>query len=143
MPKNPIHAEALRKLVSLIYKLSLENYIISSENPLTLGDSEPEPDIAILPPGDYSQNHPTTALLVAEVSNTTLSFDRRKAAVYAKGNIPEYIILNLNDRKIEWYRSPKDGSYTEIRILSHDEKFVSTAMENLSFSLDELLPTEQ
>lgn len=139
MPKNPIHSEILRRLNRLLYDILSKEYVISSENPVTLGNSEPGPDISILPPGDYSSSHPNFALLVVEISNSSLSLDRSKAQIYAKGNIPEYILINLIDQKIEFYRNPKDGAYTEIRILSKDEIVQSQSIPELRFSLDQFL----
>jgi Uma2 family endonuclease len=53
---------------------------------------------------------PTTALLVVEVADETLAFDReRKAGLYAKAGIPEYCIVNLADRALEVYRDPAGG----------------------------------
>jgi len=102
-------------------------------------NSEPEPDIAILIPGDNSQNHPNSAQLIIEIANTSLSFDRKKASIYAKGNVPEYVIINLIDHKMESYKSPKDGVYTEVRILSRSEEFSSNSVQGLSFSLESIL----
>ena len=51
---------------------------------------------------DYA-DHPTTALLVIEVSDTTLRLDRRKAGLYASAGVPEYWIVNLIDRCLEVY----------------------------------------
>lgn len=137
MTKNPIHSDVLRSLFDFIkQKVSLP---VLKEDPLTIGNSEPEPDIAIVPEGDYSKEHPKSALLVIEVSNTTLNFDRKKASVYAKGNIPEFLIINLIDYKMEIYRSPKEGIYTEIKILSKEEMFTSKSVEGLQFSLSDFI----
>ena len=139
MPKNPIHSEILRRILKFLYTTITDELQISSENPLTLSHSEPEPDIAILPPGDYSQAHPHSALLVLEVANTSLKMDRRKAGIYAKGKIPEYVLVNLLEEKLEIYKLPKEGIYTEIKILSKDELFTSEIIKNLSFSLNSFL----
>jgi Uma2 family endonuclease len=72
-------------------------------------DSEPEPDLAVVvgTPRDYRAHHPTTAVLIMEVSDTTLAFDRRqKGSLYARAGILDYWILNLNRRMLEVYRSP-------------------------------------
>ncbi len=83
---------------------------VRSQGPLTLGpDSEPEPDAAVVrgTARDYVKTHPSTAVLVAEVSDTTLAFDReRKSPLYAKAGIPEYWIVNLVDRLLEVHRDP-------------------------------------
>ncbi len=79
------------------------------EDPLRLGDSEPFPDIAIVPgkPSDYRQQHPTTALLVIEIADTSLEYDRtEKMSLYASVGIPEYWIVNLVERCLEVYREP-------------------------------------
>ena len=76
LPKNPIHSEILRRIMKFLYSLESNEILISSENPITLNNSEPEPDIAILLPGDYSKSHPHAALLVLEVSNPSLSLDK-------------------------------------------------------------------
>jgi Uma2 family endonuclease len=58
-------------------------------------------------PRDYAAAHPTTALLVVEVSETTLRYDREaKGSLYAAAGIPEYWILNLVDRQLEMHRDP-------------------------------------
>ena len=62
-----------------------------------------------------------------------------KASIYARGNVPEFIIINLVDYKMESYKSPKEGIYTEIRILSRGEEFSSSAVQGLIFSLDSIL----
>lgn len=69
-------------------------------------DSEPEPDLAVVPgePEDYVLAHPTRALLLVEVADTTLLYDRRKAEVYADGDVAEYWLVNLPDHIVEVYR---------------------------------------
>jgi len=70
--------------------------------------SDAEPDISVVPgtPRDYTE-HPTGALLVVEVSETTLAYDRgRKGSLYAAAGIQDYWIVNLVDRQLEVYRDP-------------------------------------
>jgi hypothetical protein len=55
----------------------------------------------------YESAHPTTAVLVVEISDTTLAQDRAiKAGLYARAGIPEYWIVNLPERVVEVYRGP-------------------------------------
>src|SRR6185437_12171602 len=92
-------------------------------------DTEPEPDFAILPGSPESQrDHPTTALLVIEISDSTLAHDRRKANIYAARSIPEYWILNLAARQLEVHRNPEPAPdapfgarYASRTILSADQ----------------------
>ncbi|MBI2941227.1 MAG: Uma2 family endonuclease [Chloroflexi bacterium] len=80
------------------------------QGPLALGlHSEPEPDLAVVSggPRDYAAAHPGTALLVLEVAEATLSYDRQtKGSLYAQHGIPEYWILDLAHRQLEVYRDP-------------------------------------
>lgn len=82
------------------------------QGPLALEpDSEPEPDALVVAGTirDYSAEHPKTALLVVEVAETTLTYDRQtKRPLYARAGIPEYWIVNLVDRQLEVYREPEE-----------------------------------
>lgn len=86
-----------------------EAYWVRSQGPLDLpdGTSDPEPDLAVVPgtPDDYTQ-HPSTALLVIEVSDSSLRLDRRKAHSYAAAGVADYWIINLPDHLVEVYRDP-------------------------------------
>ena len=92
-----------------------EKYWVRAQGPLHLPDaSEPEPDIAVVPGTKRSyDDHPTTALLVVEVSDTTLRFDRgRKAAVYARAGIQDYWLVNLAANCVEVMREPIEDALT-------------------------------
>ena len=137
MPKDPIHAELVRRIFQFIKnKTDLK---VLKEDPINTGFSEPEPDIAIVPLGDYSKSHPKEALVVIEVANTSLGIDRAKASIYAKANIPEYIIINLQNNILEYYYAPVDGKYSSAKILQKDENFSSASVPEISFKLDEFL----
>jgi Uma2 family endonuclease len=138
MPKDPIHAEIVRRIFEFLEKV--KSFKVLKEDPINLGFSEPEPDIAIVPKGDYSTAHPKEALLVIEVANSSIALDRAKSSIYAKANIPEYIIVNLQNNILEVYMTPVDGKYTFTKILQKDENFISTKIPNVSFSLNDFLP---
>jgi Uma2 family endonuclease len=83
-------------------------FFVRIRGPLNLGKrSEPEPDVSVVPggPRDYT-DHPTTALMVVEVSDTTLAYDRRKGGLYARAGIADYWIVNLASRQLEVRRNP-------------------------------------
>ncbi|HVS70426.1 MAG TPA: Uma2 family endonuclease [Phycisphaerae bacterium] len=86
-----------------------QGFWIRVQAPLNLADdSDPEPDVAIVAGRmrDYTA-HPQSALLVVEVSDTTLRLDRRdKAALYAAADIRDYWIINLIDNCVEILRDP-------------------------------------
>jgi Uma2 family endonuclease len=81
------------------------------QSAITLSDSEPEPDLAIVPgpASRYHDHHPSAADvgLVVEVADTSLRQDRvLKNLIYSRASIPVYWIVNLIDRQIEAYTQP-------------------------------------
>lgn len=131
--------EALRSVFS-------EGYHVRSQFPLALGlDSEPEPDVAVVPGHfkDYIRAHPTTALLVVEVADSSLVKDRKpKASLYARAGIPEYWILNLVDWCLEVYRAPKNGVYTSRIVLQEGDSISPLSRPEASVSVADLFPLE-
>ena len=74
---------------------------ICSQMPFRSADgSEPAPDFAVIAGDDprASKEHPSSAIMIVEISGTTLAHDRRKARLYATSGVPEYWILNLQVR---------------------------------------------
>lgn len=77
--------------------------------PNTLPASLPQPDAAVLPGSrrDYT-DHPTVATLLVEVAEATLTYDlTTKAEMYATANVPEYWVLDLENRQLHVFRDPQ------------------------------------
>jgi Uma2 family endonuclease len=89
--------------------------------------SMPEPDLAVVR-GDaagYLARHPTGAdvVLLVEVAKTSLAYDRRKAAVYARMGVPEYWLVDVEGRRVEVRTGPmKDGEYELTKIVGEEEE---------------------
>ncbi len=108
-PVSPQHFASGDRIQRLFNRIFREGYWVRFQGALAMGDSEPEPDIAAVEgaPADYQQTHPGTAVLVVEVSDATLAYDRtQKLSLCARAGIPEYWIVNLKDRLLEVYRTP-------------------------------------
>lgn len=86
-----------------------DRFWIRTQNPLDLpdGSSDPEPDIAVVSgrPEEFTA-HPTTALLVVEVADSSLRLDRKKANAYAAAGVPDYWIVDVGGHQVEVYREP-------------------------------------
>jgi Uma2 family endonuclease len=92
-------------------------WVIRSQGPVALDEeSEPEPDVAVVRGAvrDYSGQHPSRPVLVVEVAESSLGFDRDyKGSLYARARLDDYWIVNLVDRVLEIYRDPiADASAT-------------------------------
>ena len=125
VPQNEAHAVTLSLLDRVLRQAYGDGYVIRVQSPLALaGNSEPEPDIAVVQgdPRDFLVGHPHTAELIVEVAETTLAYDRTaKLAIYARNQIPEYWIVNLMDKVIEVYQEPHRSSYGRKTILKKGE----------------------
>jgi Uma2 family endonuclease len=112
--------------------------------------SIPDPDIAVVPgtARQASTKNPTSALLITEVSDTTLSYDRgRKACLYAAAGISDYWIINLVQRQLEVYRNPvPDNSshfgwrYADMVILGPNDFVSPLAAPHAQIAVADLLP---
>ena len=114
-PKSPAHERVVRWLTRrLVPAVDDERYAVGVSSPLTLGASEPEPDLAVIPRDAPAPYHPATAALVIEVAASSLPYDLgSKAAVYASADIPELWVVDLDGRRVIVHRRPADGGYTE------------------------------
>ncbi|MBI2876684.1 MAG: Uma2 family endonuclease [Candidatus Tectomicrobia bacterium] len=110
VPQKSLHATAICLVEEALRLAFGAGFLVRVQLPLVLSPlSEPEPDVAVVRggPRDYRDVHPTTALLVVEVADTTLAFDRRtKGSLYARAQIADYWILNLPAQAVEVYRRP-------------------------------------
>ena len=109
MTTNPDHSAFVRRIQQLIVRMLPETYWLRIQSPITLRDSEPEPDLAIVRPDPLEmKRHPGPAdvLLVIEVSSSSLLTDRYKGDIYGEACIPFYWIVNLPARRVEVYSHP-------------------------------------
>ncbi|MEH2061277.1 MAG: Uma2 family endonuclease [Nostoc sp.] len=117
-PETPIHYTTAKRGAKYLEELLSGKADVRFNGPITLSDSEPEPDIAIvrLPESSYSDRHPTPKDIfwIVEVAKTSLKKHLEiKAAIYAKAAIQEYWVLNLSAKQIIVLKNPQDGNYVE------------------------------
>ncbi len=141
MSKSPLHST----IVALLYRLLLTQVgpglVVRQEQPLTLADSEPEPDIAIVR-GDerqFAKSHPTTAELVIEVALASAVLDRENASLYAEANVAEYWIVLGKEKQVEAYRRPVSGRYQEHFLASAHDLLQCLAVPTIHLRFSELL----
>lgn len=143
-PQNSPHMTGVRKVQKAFERVFQAGYDVRPQGPLALGaESMPEPDVAVVvgEPDDYSAAHPTTALLVVEVSDASELHDRnRKAALYARAGIPEYWILNLVRDHLEVYRDPVEDAYRTREIVGRGSAVAPVARPDCRIALEDLLP---
>lgn len=113
-PVGEPHAVAVGIAADVLRAAFGPGWVVREEKPVALDDeSEPEPDLAVVPGAhrDYLAGHPARPVLVVEVAESSLYFDRKqKAGLYARGGVTDYWIINLVDRTVEVYREPVPDS---------------------------------
>jgi len=150
-PVNTSHAVAIRLVQIALERVLGEGYDVRPQLPLTLSEFDmPFPDIAVVAgsPRDYLSQHPTTALLVVEVSEASLKTDREvKGSLYAKAGIPEYWIVNLKERVVEVYREPAEdaravygASYRQWMVLGPNEQLSPLFAPDTTIAVEQLMP---
>jgi Uma2 family endonuclease len=150
-PQRDIHAAAVSLAFRAIWGVMGDGFWVRCQLPFRIGQSsEPEPDVSVVPGSerDYiGTGHPTKALLVIEVSDSSLDFDRSdKASLYASAGIAEYWIVNLIDRQVEVNRSPNADtaarfgfSYAERRVFAAGDQ-IKPLSANGDIAVSDLLP---
>jgi Uma2 family endonuclease len=103
--------------------------------------SDPEPDVAIVPDPSWAlTDHPETAVLVIEVSDSSLRLDRRKAAIYAAAGVPEYWIVNLVEGQVEVHRNPQrpEKRYADPSVVKPPQTIAPVAHPQAQLAIGEL-----
>ncbi len=135
-PQKAPHASAIEVLAELLYAARQPGQKVRVQLPLALGDdSEPEPDLCVVPAADHREHHPSQALLVIEVAESSLVKDRRKAAIYARAGVPEYWLVDVENQRVEVRTQPEGGAYLRQETIARGGQLHSSALPALKVSV--------
>ena len=142
-PEKPPHRRITDRTADYLRELLRGQAKVYEAHPITLSESEPEPDLAIvrLPISLYDERHPVPADIywLIEISDTTLSEDLgRKKRIYARSQIEEYWVVDLKVRKLKVFRLPINNEYTE-EIERVESEIVPLAFPALQIAVKRLL----
>jgi Uma2 family endonuclease len=126
MSKKPAHCIVTAIVYSLLMRRMPGGWSVRSQDPITLADSEPEPDLAVVrgQVRDYQSRHPLASDigLVVEVADSSVDRDRIwKREIYARAGLPVYWLINLQEKTVEVYSRPVEGNYLDHRIVGPTE----------------------
>jgi len=123
-PEGPPHHAVINRLIRYFAQgLDWGRYDLGVGNSMTFAPrSQPEPDFSVTERGAATfDHHPSWALLLVEVSYSSLRKDRiTKAPIYAKAGVPEYWIVDLKRWCVEVHTEPKDGAYPRTQTIARD-----------------------
>ena len=140
-PKSARHCVLARRLYDMIEGVLSAGFLLRRYDPLTLVDSEPEPDVAVVRgfESDFFEVHPQTAELVIEVATSGAVIERAYASLYAEANVKEYWIVLGMERQVEVYRLPENGQDRDQLMFSADDTIVCSSVPGLRVRLADLL----
>lgn len=142
MGKSPLHTWTVAFLEEWFRSHLKTGLTLRVEQPLTLGNSEPEPDLAVVVGSrdDFRRCHPSSALLVIEVAITTADMDRAKAAIYATAGISQYLLVQPEQKQVVVFENCIDRIYTTKRTLSNADSLLLPDICDAELRLTELFP---
>lgn len=147
-PISEGHASSVMRLTWLLSSIFGQRALPNIQNPVQLNDETlVQPDVALLRPREdfYSTRHPgpEDVLLLIEVSDATLRYDRRvKAALYGAAGVMEYWIINLPKRLIEVYREPQPDGYRTLTRYAPGETLSPLAFPDVMLPVSDILGTQ-
>jgi len=117
MPKNPPHRIATRRTQRALEAIITTGWYVDTQEPITLADSEPEPDVSIVrgETEHYADRNPgpQDVAVVIEIADSSLERDRGlKKRAYARAEVPVYWIINLVENQLEVYTAPSGPTET-------------------------------
>ena len=144
---NPIGVHHLRCVNELNWHLGQQirdrGLRVSVQNPIRLnGGMEPQPDLAVIRAGDNAGAlpGPEDTLLVIEVSDTTLGYDRNvKLPLYARAGIREAWIVDLPNNAVERHNDPSEDGYQRMERARRGRALASESLQNLTLHADAVL----
>lgn len=151
-PQKDVHAAAVglvRRAVAAVFE---PQFWVREQMPLSvLNASEPEPDVSVVAGGPrdiIGKGHPRSALLVVEVSDTTLAFDLGgKASLYAAAGMADYWVVDLQANQLHVHREPLPDAtqphgfrYAYVTVRRAGDRIIPLAAPQAPVSVSDLLP---
>ena len=150
-PQSALHAAMVMAGHQVLQRAFGPRYHVRIGAPVALDEmSEPEPDLAVVPghPRNYKKAHPSTPVLMVEVSLTSRSKDRLwKGGLYARAGLADYWVVNLVDQALEVYREPRRAAphrygwkYGGVQLLKRGATVSPLAAPRARIRVADLLP---
>lgn len=148
---NPPHNTALGLMDDILRTVFVSGFHVRNQMAVDLNfDTDPGPDLSVVvgQRRDYATRQATTAVLVVEVSDTTIVYDAgEKANLYAAGGIPDYWVVDVSGRRLLVFRDPKaDATQTHGHVYAQRQTFTAgqsvapLAAPNNPVAVDDILP---
>ena len=151
MTVGPGHRGAVQRVILQLMRLigDSEQHVWGQQPVHIPPHHEPEPDVSVVrgKVESYDDHHPGPGdlILVVEVADSSLSYDRgTKLKVYAAAGIPQYWIVNLNERCVEVHTEPdaEAASYQTRHVFEPGQTVAfDVAGQTLEVDVNSILPS--
>ncbi len=144
-PIGSLHAAAVARATYALMTATTGLCTVRVQSPVRLNrNSEPEPDLVLAKSRDdfYAAAHPgpSDVLLVIEVAETTLRFDREvKGPLYARNGIVEYWLVDLTGERLTRHRTPENDGYRDVVTLSRGQALSPLQLPDFEIRTDDLI----
>lgn len=130
-PKSERHEATVEYLLEwLTSAVDRERFVVGCQRALTLGRSEPEPDLVVRDREAPKPYHPAGARLVIEVAASSLGVDlTAKAALYGEAGIAEYWVLDLGGGRLIVHTGPVAAGYRDVREVAADGRVAPASVQ--------------
>lgn len=145
-PIGSPHASVVEHLGDLLHEALGQRAMVRRQHPVVLDSySVPQPDLAVVVRRTdyYRRAHPQPpdVLLLVEVADSTLAFDRKvKAGLYARTGAPEFWLVDVGHSRITRFVSPRDGVYTESAVAGARDSLTMGAFADVRIDLSVIFP---
>lgn len=141
-PRGTRRAWCIRRLNMLLAPRLAGRADVQVQLPFAADDeSEPEPDVSVVPVVESLDDHPGRALLVVEVAESSLREDLAvKVPLYAASGVPEVWVVDVVRGVVHVHRSPSTHGYDEVTTVGRGERLAPVLLPDLSLATDDFLP---
>ncbi|MBW3570574.1 MAG: Uma2 family endonuclease [Gemmatimonadetes bacterium] len=141
-PIGPRHMESVFALEDYLRPILGPEVRVSIQMPVQLPESQPQPDLTLFRQSDRRSGElpsPSACLLVVEVGDSTVDFDRnRKRLDYAQSGT-EYWVIDLPGQMIVVHLEPESGDYRQVNEYRRRTSFHSPALGGREVRVDDVL----
>ena len=144
-PIGDPHMNAVNRATMIFARGIGDKVVVSVQNPAFMDRyNVPQPDVVLIRPreGFYGEGkpNPEDVVLLIEVSDTSLRFDRKvKAPIYARNGIREVWIIDLQGEAIYVYREPRGNTYVSIETKGRVDRISPEAFPDFAVNVSDLI----
>jgi Uma2 family endonuclease len=144
-PIGPRHNASVDRAVRALVTAMGDQAIVRVQGSVRLDRfREPQPDLVLLrPQPDFYASRlpgPSDILLIIEMAESSLDYDRDvKARIYAQSGVPEYWLVDLDDRSVSCYTEPRGGAYQKLRHGRSGQSIAPEALPQCAIPVEMLL----